>query len=38
MVPNMHSSSLWDYQMLHRNWVVIKVVFGFTMKHVEGCV
>ena len=24
---------LWGYQMLLRNWVVIKVVFGFVLKN-----
>jgi hypothetical protein len=29
--------ALWDCQMLLRNWVVIKVVFGCMMKHGMGC-
>ena len=24
---------LWGYQTLFRNWVVIKVAFGFVLKH-----
>lgn len=38
MVLNMRNGSLWDFQTLLRNWVVIKVVFGCSMKHVARCV
>jgi hypothetical protein len=33
----MCSCALWDCQMLLRNWVVIKVVFGCMTKHEMGC-
>ena len=36
LIPRMCSGILWGCQMLFRNWVVIKVVFGFVIKHVVG--
>jgi len=36
LIPRMCSSTLRGYQTLLRNWVVIKVTFGFAMKHVMG--
>ena len=33
----MCSSTLWGYQTLLRNWVVIKVAFRYAMKHAEEC-
>ena len=35
MVSNMCNSTLRGCQTLHRNWVVIKVAFGYAMKHAE---
>ena len=37
MVSYMCKSTLRGCQTLHRNWVVIKVVFGYAMKHAEEC-
>lgn len=34
-VLEMRKDLLWGYQTLHRNWVVIKVAFGFVKKHAS---
>lgn len=37
LISRMCSNTLRGYQTLLRNWVVIKVTFGFAMKHVVEC-
>ena len=37
MVSYMCKSTLRGCQTLHRNWVVIKVAFGYALKHGEEC-
>ena len=37
MVSYMSNNTLRGCQTLHRNWVVIKVAFGYAMKRGEEC-
>jgi hypothetical protein len=37
LLLTMRSCVLWDWQTLLHNWVVIKVVFEYIMKHGMGC-
>lgn len=37
LILRMCNSTLRGCQTLLRNWVVIKVAFGYVMKHVVGC-